>query len=220
MQNDRLIPETSPASEVLGFPLSGVGQGGGLLTCPLFSASSTDEYLRVLNVGVAEVKKSFLGPLSPSCKMVQMMRQFLYRVLPEDSYKAATGKLHVSLTRFTDGESVVVSEYTSKEELIEARGGAQGAGVGPRGGGRARVLLWRSVGADQGVDPSLWNQPALHSVPSFPMALDKKTQLSPNALSHRCSVHHSVLININLSCELLLLASVVDMPSFLSGQKC
>ncbi|KAJ1068551.1 hypothetical protein K5549_005247 [Capra hircus] len=79
-----------------------------------------DEYLRVLNVGVAEVKKSFLGPLSPSCKMVQMMRQFLYRVLPEDSYKVTTGKLHVALTRFTDGESVVVSEYTSKEELIEA----------------------------------------------------------------------------------------------------
>ncbi|KAM6185095.1 omega-hydroxyceramide transacylase [Rhynchocyon petersi] len=79
-----------------------------------------EEYLRVLNVGVAEVKKSFLGPLSPSCKMVQMMRQFLYKVLPEDSYKVATGKLHVSLTRFTDGENVVVSEYTSKEELIEA----------------------------------------------------------------------------------------------------
>ncbi|KAF3831458.1 hypothetical protein GH733_000270, partial [Mirounga leonina] len=68
----------------------------------------SDEYLRVLNVGVAEVKKSFLGPLSPSCKMVQMMRQFLYRVLPEDSYKAATGKLHVSLTRFTDGETVAL----------------------------------------------------------------------------------------------------------------
>ena len=116
--------------------------GGGIVisdpSCPraadrrLLSASSTDEYLRVLNVGVAEVKKSFLGPLSPSCKMVQMMRQFLYKVLPEDSYKAATGKLHVSLTRFTDGESVVVSEYTSKEELIEARGGAQGVGAGPR----------------------------------------------------------------------------------------
>ncbi|KAM7319136.1 hypothetical protein ACRRTK_022248 [Alexandromys fortis] len=53
-----------------------------------------EEYLRVLNKGLAEVKKSFLGPLSPSCKMVQMMRQFLYDVLPEDSYKFATGKLH------------------------------------------------------------------------------------------------------------------------------
>ncbi|KAF0884470.1 BRPF3 protein, partial [Crocuta crocuta] len=100
---------------------------GAVIAALVICGIEMDEYLRVLNVGVAEVKKSFLGPLSPSCKMVQMMRQFLYKVLPEDSYKAATGKLHVSLTRFTDGESVVVSEYTSKEELIEARGGARGA---------------------------------------------------------------------------------------------
>uniref|UniRef100_A0A5F8GKC3 Patatin like phospholipase domain containing 1 n=1 Tax=Monodelphis domestica TaxID=13616 RepID=A0A5F8GKC3_MONDO len=80
---------------------------------------SMDEYLKVLNVGVAEVRKYFLGPFSPSCKMVQIMKQFLYRVLPEDSYKMATGKLHVALTRVEDGENVVVSEYTSKEELIE-----------------------------------------------------------------------------------------------------
>ncbi|XP_019649744.2 patatin-like phospholipase domain-containing protein 1 isoform X3 [Ailuropoda melanoleuca] len=93
---------------------------GAVVAALVICGIEMDEYLRVLNVGVAEVKKSFLGPFSPSCKMVQMMRQFLYRVLPEDSYKAATGKLHVSLTRFTDGESVVVSEYTSKEELIEA----------------------------------------------------------------------------------------------------
>uniref|UniRef100_A0A5F9CUZ5 Omega-hydroxyceramide transacylase n=1 Tax=Oryctolagus cuniculus TaxID=9986 RepID=A0A5F9CUZ5_RABIT len=93
---------------------------GAVIAALVICGIEMDEYLRVLNVGVAEVKKSFLGPLSPSCKMVQMMRQFLYRVLPEDSYKAATGRLHVSLTRFTDGESVVVSEYTSKEELIEA----------------------------------------------------------------------------------------------------
>ncbi|XP_010603705.1 patatin-like phospholipase domain-containing protein 1 [Fukomys damarensis] len=52
--------------------------------------------------------------------MVQMMRRFLYTALPEDAYKAATGKLHVGLTRFEDGESVVVSDFTSKEELIEA----------------------------------------------------------------------------------------------------
>ena len=89
---------------------------------PLTSAFSPDEYLRVLNVAVAEVKKYFLGPLSLSCKMVRMMRQFLYDVLPEDSYKVTTGRLHVALTRVQDGESVVVSEYTSKEELIEARG--------------------------------------------------------------------------------------------------
>uniref|UniRef100_H0XGR5 Omega-hydroxyceramide transacylase n=1 Tax=Otolemur garnettii TaxID=30611 RepID=H0XGR5_OTOGA len=93
---------------------------GAVIAALVICGIEMEEYLRVLNVGVAEVKKSFLGPLSPSCKMVQMMRRFLYQVLPEDSYKAATGKLHVCLTRLTDGESVVVSEYTSKEELIEA----------------------------------------------------------------------------------------------------
>ncbi|XP_057555423.1 omega-hydroxyceramide transacylase isoform X2 [Hippopotamus amphibius kiboko] len=93
---------------------------GAVVAALVVCGIEMDEYLRVLNVGVAEVKKSCLGPLSPSCRMVQTMRQFLYRVLPEDSYKVATGKLHVSLTRLTDGESVVVSEYTSKEELIEA----------------------------------------------------------------------------------------------------
>ncbi|XP_017504332.1 omega-hydroxyceramide transacylase isoform X2 [Manis javanica] len=93
---------------------------GAVIAALVICGIEMEEYLRVLNVGVAEVKKFFLGPLSPSCKMVQMMRQFLYQVLPEDSYKAATGKLHVALTRLTDGESVVVSEYTSKEELIEA----------------------------------------------------------------------------------------------------
>ncbi|XP_036270853.1 omega-hydroxyceramide transacylase [Pipistrellus kuhlii] len=93
---------------------------GAVIAALVICGIEMDEYLRVLNVGVAETKKSFLGPLAPSCRMVPMMRQFLYQALPEDSYKAATGKLHVSLTRFTDGESVVVSEYTSKEELIEA----------------------------------------------------------------------------------------------------
>uniref|UniRef100_A0A8C6RK90 Omega-hydroxyceramide transacylase n=1 Tax=Nannospalax galili TaxID=1026970 RepID=A0A8C6RK90_NANGA len=93
---------------------------GAVIAALVVCGIEMEEYLRVLNKGLAEVKKSFLGPLSPSCKMVQMMRQFLYQALPEDSYKFATGKLHVSLTRLTDGENVVVSEYTSKEELIEA----------------------------------------------------------------------------------------------------
>ncbi|XP_041619430.1 omega-hydroxyceramide transacylase isoform X1 [Vulpes lagopus] len=61
---------------------------GAVVAALVICGIEMEEYLRVLNVGVAEVKKSFLGPLSPSCKMVQLMRQFLYRVLPEDSYKA------------------------------------------------------------------------------------------------------------------------------------
>ncbi|XP_023577972.1 patatin-like phospholipase domain-containing protein 1 [Octodon degus] len=93
---------------------------GAVIAALVICGIEMEEYLRVLNVGLAEVKKHFLGPFSPSCRMVPMMRQFLYSALPEDAYKVTTGKLHVGLTRFEDGESVVVSEFTSKEELIEA----------------------------------------------------------------------------------------------------
>uniref|UniRef100_U3J4T2 PNPLA domain-containing protein n=1 Tax=Anas platyrhynchos platyrhynchos TaxID=8840 RepID=U3J4T2_ANAPP len=40
--------------------------------------------------------------------------------LPEDSYQVASGRLHISLTRVVDGQNVMVSEFSSKEELIQA----------------------------------------------------------------------------------------------------
>ncbi|KAG8512023.1 Patatin-like phospholipase domain-containing protein 1 [Galemys pyrenaicus] len=154
---------------------------GAVIAALVICGIEMDEYLRVLNVGVAEVKKSFLGPLSPSCKMVQMMRRFLYQVLPEDSYKAANGKLHVTLTRFTDGESVVVSEYTSKEELIEARA-SQGGGAGPSTGAGASTLGLRKTRLVVASD--------LHSTPPNPVTRPQclGPALSPQALYCSCFV--------------------------------
>ncbi|KAB0398812.1 hypothetical protein E2I00_003368 [Balaenoptera physalus] len=91
---------------------------GAVIAALAICGIEMDEYLRVLNVGVAEVKKSFLGPLSPSCKLVQMMRQFLYRVLPEDSYK-----------RYIDGgfsgmqpcsfwtDSITISTFSGQQDI-------------------------------------------------------------------------------------------------------
>uniref|UniRef100_A0A8C3NW88 PNPLA domain-containing protein n=1 Tax=Cyanoderma ruficeps TaxID=181631 RepID=A0A8C3NW88_9PASS len=43
----------------------------------------------------------------------------LSRMLPEDSYLLASGRLHISLTRVMDGQNVMASEFSSKEELIQ-----------------------------------------------------------------------------------------------------
>uniref|UniRef100_A0A8D2QNQ5 Uncharacterized protein n=1 Tax=Zosterops lateralis melanops TaxID=1220523 RepID=A0A8D2QNQ5_ZOSLA len=40
-------------------------------------------------------------------------------MLPEDSYLLASGRLHISLTRVVDGQNVMASEFSSKEELIQ-----------------------------------------------------------------------------------------------------
>uniref|UniRef100_A0A8C3CWY6 PNPLA domain-containing protein n=1 Tax=Cairina moschata TaxID=8855 RepID=A0A8C3CWY6_CAIMO len=64
--------------------------------------------------------KTILGPLSPKCSLLANIRAVLQRRLPEDSYQVASGRLHISLTRVVDGQNVMVSEFSSKEELIQA----------------------------------------------------------------------------------------------------
>uniref|UniRef100_A0A669QMT2 Patatin like phospholipase domain containing 1 n=1 Tax=Phasianus colchicus TaxID=9054 RepID=A0A669QMT2_PHACC len=67
-----------------------------------------------------EVRKTLLGPLSPKCSLLANIRDVLQCRLPEDSYQMASGRLHISLTRVVDGQNVMVSEFSSKEELIQA----------------------------------------------------------------------------------------------------
>lgn len=72
-------------------------------------------------LGVAkEARKRNLGPLHPSFNLVKILKKGLYRNLPENAHELASGKLCISLTRVSDGENVLVSEFNSKEELIQA----------------------------------------------------------------------------------------------------
>ncbi|KAF2985484.1 hypothetical protein EK904_006318, partial [Melospiza melodia maxima] len=64
--------------------------------------------------------KTILGPLSPKCSLLANLKTVLQRMLPEDSYLLASGRLHISLTRVVDGQNVMASEFSSKEELIQA----------------------------------------------------------------------------------------------------
>ncbi|KAF7245467.1 Patatin-like phospholipase domain-containing protein 2 [Varanus komodoensis] len=67
-----------------------------------------------------EARKKFLGPLHPSFNLVKIIRTCLYKTLPDNGHEIATGRLGISLTRVSDGENVILSEFNSKEELIQA----------------------------------------------------------------------------------------------------
>lgn len=71
-----------------------------------------------------EARKRNLGPLHPSFNLVKVLKSGLDRDLPSDAHLLASGRLCVSLTRVSDGENVLVSEFNSKEELIQVKGGA------------------------------------------------------------------------------------------------
>ncbi|XP_039696441.1 patatin-like phospholipase domain-containing protein 2 [Pteropus medius] len=67
-----------------------------------------------------EARKRFLGPLHPSFNLVKTIRGCLLRTLPADSHERASGRLGISLTRVSDGENVIISNFNSKDELIQA----------------------------------------------------------------------------------------------------
>lgn len=70
---------------------------------------------------LATKARSFsIGPLHPSFKITKILRDALREVLPDNAHEIASGKLFISLTRVSDRKNVVVSEFSSKEELIQA----------------------------------------------------------------------------------------------------
>uniref|UniRef100_A0A8B9GD47 PNPLA domain-containing protein n=1 Tax=Amazona collaria TaxID=241587 RepID=A0A8B9GD47_9PSIT len=81
------------------------------------SAGSLIAAAVVCGIGLGKtgvVRISLLWGLLANIKAV------LQRMLPENSYQLASGRLHISLTRVVDGQNVMASEFSSKEELIQA----------------------------------------------------------------------------------------------------
>ncbi|NXJ47145.1 PLPL1 protein, partial [Spizaetus tyrannus] len=53
-------------------------------------------------------------------KILKIVREVLNKYLPTNAHQLVSGKLHVILTRVHDWRSVVVSEFASREDLIQA----------------------------------------------------------------------------------------------------
>lgn len=66
-----------------------------------------------------EARKHKLGPLHPAYNLLQLVQESLLEKLPEDAHLRVSGKLSLSLTRVSDGRNLLVSQFDSREELIQ-----------------------------------------------------------------------------------------------------
>ncbi|XP_042609407.1 patatin-like phospholipase domain-containing protein 2 [Cyprinus carpio] len=89
---------------------------GAILACQMSPAKSCENLLEMSR----EARKGTLGAVHPSFDLLKIVRNFLNHDLPEDAHLLASGRLFVSLTRVSDGTNVLVSEFDSKEDLIQA----------------------------------------------------------------------------------------------------
>ncbi|XP_076861403.1 patatin-like phospholipase domain containing 3 [Brachyhypopomus gauderio] len=97
------------------------GASAGALTASVLASHACLERCCEDVMEVAkQARKRNLGPLHPTFNLVKIVRSGLERDLPEDAHVRASGQLCVSLTRVSDGENVLVSDFASKDELIQA----------------------------------------------------------------------------------------------------
>uniref|UniRef100_A0A3P8S5B8 PNPLA domain-containing protein n=1 Tax=Amphiprion percula TaxID=161767 RepID=A0A3P8S5B8_AMPPE len=76
----------------------------------------------VLNLPLWDVivKASTLGPLNPSVNIFHWLECIVNKYLPHDAHQLAGGRLAIAMTRLTDGKHVVMSEFHSKEDIVQA----------------------------------------------------------------------------------------------------
>uniref|UniRef100_A0A4W5R9W2 PNPLA domain-containing protein n=1 Tax=Hucho hucho TaxID=62062 RepID=A0A4W5R9W2_9TELE len=60
------------------------------------------------------------GPLHPAGNVFVWLEGLLRRSLPDDAHIRASGRLAVVMTRIPDGQNTVVSEFTSREDVVQA----------------------------------------------------------------------------------------------------
>ncbi|KAM4881133.1 patatin-like phospholipase domain-containing protein 5 [Thomomys bottae] len=69
---------------------------------------------------VKQVERLSLGPLHPAYAPIEHIRQQLQDHLPSNSHILASQRLGISLTRWPDGRNVIVTHFSTREELIQA----------------------------------------------------------------------------------------------------
>ncbi|XP_020810067.1 patatin-like phospholipase domain-containing protein 3 [Drosophila serrata] len=86
------------------------------LICDLPLEGMAGDFLRV----VQETRRHSLGAFSPWFNLPECLLEGMHRRLPPDAHQRVNGRLHISLTRVSDRQNVVMSEFSSREELLQA----------------------------------------------------------------------------------------------------
>ncbi|XP_015197563.2 1-acylglycerol-3-phosphate O-acyltransferase Pnpla3-like [Lepisosteus oculatus] len=97
------------------------GASAGSLAAAAVVCGANMECMRDEMLATARAsRKHLLGPLHPSFNVFKLLECCLHRSLPDNAHELATGRLYISMTRLMDGENILMSDFMSKEELVQA----------------------------------------------------------------------------------------------------
>ncbi|KAM9073267.1 1-acylglycerol-3-phosphate O-acyltransferase PNPLA3 isoform 2-T2 [Megaptera novaeangliae] len=97
------------------------GASAGALHCAFFlSGVPLEQTLQALTDLVRSARSRNIGVLHPAFNLSKHLRDGLQRYLPDNVHQLLSGRIVISLTRVADGENVLVSDFRSKDEVVDA----------------------------------------------------------------------------------------------------
>ncbi|EJD75592.1 IPLA-3 protein [Loa loa] len=105
--------------QLLQNQISGASAGSIIaasVICNVCISQATSFFLSV----VSEARSYTFGALNRDFDLMKLVRMKLNSILPSDAHELCTGRLRISVTRFCDMENVVLDEFRTKDELIDA----------------------------------------------------------------------------------------------------
>nr|UEK51503.1 Bmm-like protein 2 [Parasacculina yatsui] len=93
---------------------------GALAAAALICDTSLSSMMSELVQLVTNIQNHLGGPFSPFVNITNMLRSNLEKTLPDDAHIRCSGRLHISVTRLQDSKNCILSQFESKQQLIEA----------------------------------------------------------------------------------------------------
>ena len=97
----------------------GASAGAISAVCAACKSDPMVPYKWVKKTFEASRKYRVLGMLHPSFDLYGRLRKFLEELLPKDAHRRARGKVKISLTTFPAMKNWIMSDFTTRKELID-----------------------------------------------------------------------------------------------------
>ncbi|KAL1767203.1 patatin-like phospholipase domain-containing protein 3 [Sigmodon hispidus] len=93
---------------------------GALHAVAFVACLPLDQIMEILMDLVRKARSRNMGTLHPFFNINKCIRDGLQEILPDNVHQLISGKVYISLTRVSDGENVLVSDFHSKDEVVDA----------------------------------------------------------------------------------------------------
>eukprot|EP00092_Neocalanus_flemingeri_P071630 GFUD01088071.1.p1 GENE.GFUD01088071.1~~GFUD01088071.1.p1 ORF type:complete len:330 (-),score=48.26 GFUD01088071.1:66-1055(-) len=93
---------------------------GSLLAVVIAAGLSIEELTRITIQNSTKVAEKFLGPVTPGFYLNEEIKKAYEDLLPEDIAERISGRLHFSMTKVPQFSNIVVNQFTTKSDVIDA----------------------------------------------------------------------------------------------------